>query len=239
MSETPTKIPESSLLRLVESPSDLSEEQEKKLVVYVNDQFNKAKSDRWKAERQWYLNLAFYFGKQNIQVTDAPGTARSFRLHTPPAPYYRSRPIINLIRPLMRTEMAKLTGQKPTAFVIPASSEDRDLYAAQAGEQIWDSLYRSKNIHKLFRRAVFWASTTGNGFIKSWWDEDEEDDLNETMGDICYENITPFHLFVPDLKEPEIEDQAMVIHAANKNMGLLTNAYGKDLNIERAKGDLH
>lgn len=225
-------------LRLVSEPKNLSKEQERKLVVYVNDQFEKAKSERMRAERQWYLNLAFYFGKQNIVVTDTPGVSRTFRLTTPPVPYYRSRPIINLIRPLMRTEMSKLTAQKPTAFVIPASSEDRDLFAAQAGEQIWDSQYRSKNIHKLFRRAVFWSSMTGNGFIKTYWDEDQEDKFNDVLGDICYENVTPFHMFVPDLKEPEIEDQGLVIHAANKNGELLSQIYGKTLNFERAKGEL-
>lgn len=242
MSEiTPTTMTSvNSSLKLVSDtdPEILSPDLEKKLVVYVNEQFEKAKSERMRAERQWYLNLAFYFGKQNIVITDTPGVNRSFRLSTPPAPYYRSRPVINLIKPLMRTEMAKLTGQKPTAFVIPASSEDRDLFAAQAGEQIWDSLYRSKNIHKLFRRAVFWSSMTGNGFIKTWWDEDQEDKLSDVMGDICYENITPFHFFVPDLKEPEIEDQPLCIHAANKDIGRLQAAYKKDFSIDKAKGEL-
>src|SRR5687767_12780182 len=105
---------------------NLSKRQERKLVDFVKSEFTKAKSDRWKEERQWYLNLAFYFGKQNIQVNDTPGGTRQFRLFTPPAPYYRARPIINKIRPLMRTEMSKLTAQRPNAFVIPSSSEERD-----------------------------------------------------------------------------------------------------------------
>jgi hypothetical protein len=189
----------------------------------LSEKFKQAKSDRWKAERQWYLNLAFYFGRQNVMVQDAPGAARSFKLFTPPAPYYRSRPVINLIRPLMRTEMSKMTSQKPSAFVVPSSSDERDMYAATAGEQIWDSQYRDKNFARILRRAVFWDSMTGNGFVKSYWDENKVDKVTDLMGDICYENVTPLHMFVPDLKEPEIEDQPYVIHAAMRD----TSTFGK------------
>lgn len=211
--------------------------QSKKLVDFVKKEFEKSKSSRWKEECQWYLNLAFYFGKQNIQTQHVAGSTRQFRLYTPPAPYYRARPIVNKIRPLMRTEMAKLTAQRPNAFCIPASSDERDLYAANAAEQIWDSLYRDKNIHRIIRRSVFWASITGNGFIKSWWDDAKIDVVSDLMGDICFETITPFHLFVPDLKCVEIEDQPFVLHAANRDYEQLKLLYGKTLKASQENND--
>lgn len=215
-----------------QSSDSLTSKQKKKLIDFVKKEFEKSKSDRWREECQWYLNLAFYFGKQNIQTQYVQGASRQFRLYTPPAPYYRSRPIINKIRPLMRTEMAKLTAQQPNAFVIPASSDERDLYAANAAEQIWDSLYREKHIHRILRRIVFWSSITGNGFMKSWWDEEKEDRISNLMGDICYESITPFHFFVPDLKEEELENQPFVIHAANRDLENLQLLYGKTITSE-------
>jgi hypothetical protein len=225
-------------LSLVSDRPVLSKKDADRYVDFARKQFDRCKSDRWRAERQWYTNLAFYFGKQNIQTQDAPGTSRQFRLYTPPAPYYRSRPVINLIRPLMRTEMAKLTGQKPNAYIVPSSSEDRDMYAANAGEQIWDSLFREKKVHRTLRRAVFWTCITGNGIIKSWWDESKPDYFSDLMGDICYESLTPFHLFVPDLKEVEIENQPYVIHAANRNTEQLSLSYGKDIRGGKASGDI-
>jgi len=138
----------------------------------------------------------------------------------------------------MRTEMSKLTAQKPNAFIVPSSSDDRDMYAANAGEQIWDSLFREKKVHRTLRRAVFWTCITGNGFIKSWWDDNKPDYFSNIMGDICYENLTPFHLFVPDLKEVEIEDQPFIIHAANRDTEQLSMAYGKDIKGSKAKGDM-
>lgn len=213
----------------------LSKRDENKLIASILEKFKQAKSDRCKAEKQWYLNLAFYFGRQNVIVQDSPGSLRSFKLFTPPAPYYRSRPIINRIQPLMRTEMSKMTAQKPSAFVVPVSSDERDMYAATAGEQIWDSQYRDKNFARILRRAVFWTSMTGNGLIKSYWDESKIDIVTNLMGDICFENVTPFHFFVPDLKEPEIEDQPYVIHAEMRDTSLLRKVY--DLQINSSSED--
>jgi hypothetical protein len=216
-----------------------TKDRHRKIVTWANEQFTKAKEARWKAEKQWYLNLSFYFGQQNVTWRGS-GTQldRSMQLWTPPAPYYRSRPIINQIRPRMRTEMAKLTAQKPNAFVVPASSDDRDMYAAMAGEQIWDSIYRWNKVHSIIRRSVFWSSITGNGFIKNYWDENKLDPVAQMNGSIEFAPITPFHLFVPDLKEEEIEDQPFVIHAKLENSDRLEQLYGKPVGFERASGDL-
>ena len=215
-------------------------ERDKRIVSWVNEQYTKAREARIKSERQWYMNLAFYFGQQNVMFRgNGQNPANlSMKLVTPPAPYYRSRPVINQIRPRIRTEMSKLTSQKPNAFVVPASSDDLDTYAANAGEQIWDSLYRWKKIHNVLRRAVFWSSVTGNGFIKNFWDETATDLTSGVYGDIKYVPITPFHLFVPDLKEEEIEDQPFVIHAQIRNAEQLSAIYGRPISFAKSEGNL-
>lgn len=219
--------------------TSLSPKDEKKLISWANEQFVRMKNARIKTEKQWYLNMAFYFGQQNVAFKGGHVSSRNtFQLYTPPAPYYRSRPIINLIRPRLRTEMAKLTAQKPNAFVVPASSDDRDMYAANAGEQIWDSIYRFKKVHSSVRRAVFWATVTGNGFIKCYWDENKLDEQTSESGDICFTTETPFHIFVPDLKEEDIEQQPFIIHASMRNAEMLQNKYGKEIKFEPAKGEI-
>lgn len=194
----------------------------KKIVDWAQTQFAKMKGERSSIEQQWYLNLAFYFGRQNvIQRGNYGGSSivstTSGTLWTPPAPYYRARPVINRVRPTIRTELAKLTAQKPNAFVVPASSEDRDLYAAQAGEQIWETLYRERKLAKVFRKAVFWSLTCGTGFIKTYWDPEKPDYANDTVGDICYQAETPFHIYVPNMREEELENQPYLIHAQLKS----------------------
>ena len=218
--------------------SSLSKKDEKKLVGWANEQFVRMKNARYKTERQWYLNLAFYFGQQNVIFKGGnDNIQRQMQLYTPPAPYYRSRPIINIIRPRIRTEMSKLTSQKPNASVVPASSDDRDMYAAHAGEQIWDSIYRFKKVHNVLRRAVFWASITGNGFIKCFWDDNKIDVDSDQVGDIDITPETPFNIYVPDLAEEELESQPFVFHAAYRSADFLTNRFGREIKFEPAKGE--
>lgn len=189
-----------------------------RLASIGNEWFNQCQSERLKQERQWYLNLAFYQGNQYVQFRNiANGSA--FDLYVPKAPYYRVRMVVNQTRRIVRKEISRLTAQKPNAYVIPSSSEDVDVFAAQAGEQIWDSLWRRLKFNKTLRDTIFWQATCGNGFIKSYWDSTRIDNSSRDaqgmpiQGDIRIESITPFHILVPDLMALDIEDQPYVIHA--------------------------
>lgn len=175
---------------------------------------------RTQFERQWYLNLAFYFGRQNVAFRSNPGNVfgPAGMLYVPEAPYWRARPVINMTRATIRREMAKLNGNKPTAYVMPASNEDRDIFAAQAGENIWENCYREKNFRYVLRRATFWSSICGNGFIKTFWDPFAFDHQSDVMGDFGYKPESPFHVFVPDIREESIEDQPFLIHAQMRSL---------------------
>jgi hypothetical protein len=212
---------------------------ENQVITWTKSAHLRCKTVRQAIERQWYLNLAFYAGKHNVQLVSTPGSSGNnigVRLYIPPAPYYRSRPVINRIRPIIRTELSKLTSQKPSATIVPATGENEDMAAAQAGEQIWDSVYRDKKIQKKFRQAMLWTLCTGNGFMKTYWDPNkkssqwqdfspEEKMLIQKMGgptekpadgDFCYESITPFHIYVPDLLQEDIEEQPYVIQVQTR-----------------------
>lgn len=200
-----------------------------KVADWAKTQYTSIKMARAFIERQWYLNLCFFYGKQNVVFRQLPnfvmGTSGS--LYVPPAPYWRSRPVINRIRPAIRSELAKLTSQKPSAYVIPSSSDDRDLFAAQAGEQIWESLYRSKNLKSVFRRWIWWGLVCGTSFLKCAWDPDAIDEDANTTGDICYSPQTPFHVFVPDFREEDLDNQPFLIHAEIKSEEWLKLNYPK------------
>lgn len=192
---------------------------EAKVLTWTKSAYQRCRTIRQQIERQWYINMAFYIGKQNvaaIPISSASSAATGVRLYVPPAPYYRARPTINRIRPIVRTELAKITAQKPSATIVPATSEDRDLSAAQAGEQIFDSVYREKRIKSIFRQSALWMLCTGNGFMKTYWDPNKQDSTGKP-GDFCYENVSPFHLFVPDMLCEDIEDQPYVIHIQTKS----------------------
>lgn len=212
----------------LDSKSGLPTKQSKdaeKVVSWIKTNFINIKMARSYIERQWYLNLCFYYGKQNVVFRQLPNlqVGASGSLYVPPAPYWRARPVINKIRPIIRTEIAKLTSQKPSAFIVPASSDDMDLFAANAGEQIWDTIYREKSLTKAFRRWSWWTLICGTAFMKCYWDDDKQDEnaqVDQEMGpqgDLCYDVVTPFHLFAPDFREEDIENQPFLIHAHVKS----------------------
>jgi len=222
------KIPSSNSTsqELETDPAPLTADERTKTAAWVNNQFRKCKDARAKQEKQWYINLAFHQGRQNVQSILTPGQGRGTRLQTPNAPYWRARPVINKLRVLIRKELAKLCSSKPTAHVVPASSEDKDLFAARAAESLWESIAEDKKIQTVIRRSQFWARIIGNGFIKCYWDEQKVDNSNDQVGDICIESVTPWHVFVPDLEEQDIENQAYVIHVSIKSVEFARLAYG-------------
>ena len=215
----------------VELILELNKQKEfKEFACWIQCEYAKAKSARRMIERQWYLNMAFYQGRQ--WVTHAPGgLGHGNKLCTPKAPPYRVRSVVNRVRSVIRMEMSRLTSNKPNASVVPASSEDEDLFAAQAGEQVWESLYATHKLATVFRRAIFWTAITGTGYVKVWWDKNSVCRLpngEEITGDIKYAPVSPFHIMVPDLTEEEIENQPWVINAYTKTVDWVKQAYGKE-----------
>lgn len=207
-----------------------------RISTWALSQFDSIKTSRAAIERQWYLNLAFYFGRQNVIYRQGPNMIQGAtgNLYVPPAPYWRSRPVINRIRPIIRKQITKLTSQKPNVYVVPATNDDRDLFAAQAGEQIWDSIYRGKHIGRKIRRALFWNQVCGTSFIKNYWDPDKIDEFAQQMGDMCIDPLTPFHLFAPDFREEEIEGQPFLAHAQMHTMDELKIKY-PDLKLNKSE----
>lgn len=210
-----------------------TERENQEIVAWVKDQYTKSKMARAKVERDWYNNMAMLDGRQYL-VMIPNGKPGAGKFITPPAPPHRVRSVTNRIRPAYRTELARITSQKPNASVVPASSDDDDLFAAQAGEQIWESLYQNKRIGQVFSRTAHWILTCGTGFMKVWWDQNKMDPVTNMKGDICYAEVTPFHLFIPDLREIEIENQMFVINAYTKPIEWLRRFYGKEFNAEVA-----
>src|SRR5215208_2289377 len=92
------------------SQSRVAKKQHDQIVRWTQEKFQAIRNARVTTERQWYYNLAFFFGKQNVALLKPQssyiGSGPTTRLYVPPAPYYRARPVINRIRPTIRTELA-------------------------------------------------------------------------------------------------------------------------------------
>lgn len=215
------------------------DKQDEKLASWIQDQYTKAKNNRSVLERQWYLNMAFFYGRQNVQWIPTAASTSGFKLYTPPAPPWRVRLVINKVRTIVRTEVSKLTAKKPNFMVVPSSTEDEDIFAARAAQQILDYAYDCKGIHDTLIDSAWWQSVCGNGFVKTYWDPNGVDYETGQKGIICPEPVTPFHIFVPDLRVRDIEKQPWVIHASTKSKDYVKATWNADVNTTvKAASDL-
>jgi hypothetical protein len=216
------------------------QEEAKKLVAWAKSEYEKCKSARKVEENDWYLQLAFYNG---YQYHDWRTVAGKQGLVEEANPSMLPRITVNRIEPIIRTEIAKTTSQQPSASVVPASNDEEDLLSATAGEQVWQSVYDNNHFQtEILQKAEFWRAITGNGFIKCFWDgtvqnfdaQKVQDPLSgekkiirvpSASGDVKYEVVSPFHLFVPDLSEEDLEKQPYIFNVYTKTEEYVKNTF--------------
>ena len=133
------------------------------LVAWGEKIYARAKRMREPFERQWYMNLAFYFGRQYVTWMN-PSNQSVARLYEPAAPSWRVRLVSNKCRPLIRNEVSKLTKEEPQSYVRPRGSDDQDLQEARAAEMI--SHYEMDELHynRILRRSCFLDVSNWNRF---------------------------------------------------------------------------
>lgn len=202
-----------------------SDKEQAEIVKWAETMFQTARQGRLPFERQWYVNMAFYFGKQYVQWQPS-GLGALTRLWEPPVPSWRVRLVCNKIKPIVRTELAKITKERPTAFVMPATGDDDDLVAAQAAEQIYEHVSRDLGYHKIVRRAAFWTLICGSGFIKDWFDP-KATDSSGVKGAIMAEPVSPFHFFPGDYVEETMNGQPHVFHVVSKSPDWVQTTFKK------------
>ena len=111
---------------------------------WVRDQYTKCKSQIEPIKRQWYMNMAFYKGDQYVDFVDN-------MLIQIPSPEKRIRLVINRIKPVVRTEVSRMTSQKPNCSVVPASNEAIDVESAKAAQAVFESLRQRLHLEREIR----------------------------------------------------------------------------------------
>lgn len=202
----------------------------KDLVQWALNEFSRCKGMKNQKQTQWYINMAFNFGHQWLDVMNkglAAGLAQKLRPKVLPA--YIERRTVNRIRSFVRTEQSKFLSTLPSITAVPATAEEEDIRAAYAAEQVLESYTSKRNLRREYSKAIYWMILTGTGIVKTWWDPTTIDKTSEQPGDIVYKSVSPFHIFVPDMREHEIDDQAYIIQAQVKPLEWCRQFYGEEL----------
>lgn len=207
------------------SPSEVLQRNKdlRDLTNWIHKEYTRAKTERNEAELQWNLNLSFFKGEQYVAIINKS-------LIKLPAPKERVRLVVNRIRPMVRTELARLTSQDPTAEVVPATSDEEDKLKAKAAEAVFLHLQETQNLRAVIREAAWWSSICGLGFIKTIWDDSKtyknSDETEEYRGNVTFSCVSPYHIFVPEVNTIDIENQPYVLNVFTKSADWVRARYG-------------
>ena len=116
-------------------------------------------------EKQWYYNMAFFLGHQWITWNSIKNA-----LEVPPAPSWRVRLVSNKIMPTVLHSVAKMTQNKPTYLVIPTSTEDAAVNAAETSRKVLAYAHRINQMDILNQRLVLWMIIYGTAFKDPYFD---------------------------------------------------------------------
>ena len=136
---------------------------------------SQAKAARRGFEPSWFLNLSFYAGKQWHYF--AAGQLREPRLDN-----HRVMFTDNRILGIIRTEIAKLTKNRPAFTATPQTGENEDVDAAQLSERVLDYLWLEHRLAARQRAALLWARVCAAGFWKLYWDSAAGDSVEVLAG---------------------------------------------------------
>lgn len=115
---------------------------------------------------EWHQNLLFLVGRQWWRLTER-GTFEPVKL-----PDWYEQPVTNLCLPFFKTFLAKAVRQRPAWFVVPASTEPKDMQSAQLGDEVLHAKFVELKVPRKWRRVLAWAIVTGNGYVLPFWNTD-------------------------------------------------------------------
>ena len=149
-------------------PSDtyVASDDEKKLIQKVVNAYELKQHTKRPYEKTWFLIHAFLVGQQWISYNDY---TRQFITNIK-VPSYRVRLTCNRMLPNWIKRNAKIMRSKPITRVVAASHEDDDIARARHSEQVLLAEGRRTRLEDVDHDVVQWATKTGTGFFKLWWD---------------------------------------------------------------------
>jgi len=132
------------------------------VIGLCQERLRQARSARSGFESDWFLNLSFFEGQQWVGY-DGRGLYR---------PNLAGRLALtdNRIRPVIRTEVAKLTKQRPSWTALPRAVDDQAVQDAQTGERLLTWAYDHLHFAESRREGIQWSRICGAGFTKVTWD---------------------------------------------------------------------
>lgn len=155
-----------------DQPSRTKTTDDTAVLTELEDKYKKAKDDRRQYEREWQTSLAFLKAQQWLEWDRVRQT-----LYLPPAPPWRVRSTTNLIQPIFRTILGKISAQKTQAKVRAVNETPEAAEDARAQDQLLDYLWDRCDSEAAVLDALKWAIVAGTGIHHPCWDKSIGEEL--------------------------------------------------------------
>lgn len=212
--------------------------QEEQIVKFVQDDFATRQFARKPFETQWLMNMNFYMGNQFC------GVGYGGELEDLDKQYFwQEREIFNHIAPVVDVRLAKLGKIKPTTTVLPASNDEKDVFAAKVSKKILDSISAKLELNKKITQAMQWSEICGTSFYKITWNPthgqvvaQDEEGKQIRSGEVEVTVCSPFEIYPDSFTCENLEACQSIIHARAMDVSEIKNRYdidlqGEDINI--------
>jgi len=225
--------------------------------VLIDERFTDDKrqlSDRkFGFERQWFINLSFLLGWQQI-----PQGGVWWDRQMDSTPVYRRNYVANRIQPMTMRQISKLCSSPIGWKVKPKTPDVKDQQGAKVGESVLFAGQREYGVDDARLGVAFWMVTCGTGFFHIDWDpwasgskrtyidpatgraissselDADERHLMEARGwfkdegegDLRIRATSPFDLHVPHLAcDSTMDSPEFVIHSRSMGMESVWNRF--------------
>lgn len=146
----------------------------KDVIDFVTSQFKERRLEISELIRIWCLNLAWYRGSQNL---DFDVNSRTWLRNDPSINKNKVRLVSNLMMPLVRKSVAKMSYIHPVWDVIPATPDEDDIQIANTSTKVLQDLWQQVEMNSKLIRLLFWMLNCGSAFFKVTWDAEAGDEI--------------------------------------------------------------
>lgn len=239
-------------------PQDFDNE----IVKFVDDEYDKRRSQRLPFELQWRLNTEFIGGNQFLDIDTLSMSVQEI----PKKYWHEEREVFNQLATIYETRVAQLSRTIPMLKVRPSSQDDGDIGAARVSSSLLNATWHGENMEIAWDDLCAWTEQTGTAFIKSIWNKDkgelafseqvpkEKTESKASNGDTAqvvellegeYETVetyegdiescvvSSFEMFPDNNYAPSIEACHSIIHARAYSTKDIEDIWGKKVKPEK------
>ncbi|MBM3273877.1 MAG: hypothetical protein FJZ00_01895, partial [Candidatus Sericytochromatia bacterium] len=146
----------------------------------IADRFKPNDQLRCDLEQQWVTNISFLRG---FQYMNWDPVTRSMSYSSSPSLRWKSRLPNNLCRPYVRQLVAQVGAFRPRFKARPATNDPEDYQKADVSQKLVEHYWELLQMQSKRWELLHWMKSTGNVFIKTFWDPEGGESYPEDNGD--------------------------------------------------------